>query len=246
MDADDYLSHPQPYVRDVLRWCSRGTLLDVGAGWGRNARYFADRGFVVTAVDSTPDAVARLRALSAKSGNAIVVIQRDLRSITLTTHYDVVLCTMALHFLSSEIEVAEAISLLQGATRAGGVNVVSLYTSRNPRGLKPYLAPPGTLSASYRRWSQLDYYEGPGRWHVPPAGGPRRRHYVERLTARKPAHAPRRVRGACGAGPIACLGPRPPVAQKSAVTRIMSPKRPVRGEPLRGSAGRLTALPRRP
>jgi tellurite methyltransferase len=203
MATDIYLSHPQPYVRDVLRWCNKGTLLDVGAGWGRNTRYFADRGFAVTAVDTTPDAIARLRAYSAESGHAIKVIQQDLRDLTLTTRYDVVLCTMMLHFLSTEAEVAEAISKLQEATSADGINVVSLYTSHNPPGLKPYLAAPGALVAAYRRWLQLDYYEGPGRWHVPSGGGPRRRNYLERLTARKPARGGERLRGHRKAAPPA-------------------------------------------
>jgi SAM-dependent methyltransferase len=200
MASDVYFSHPQPYVADVLQWRSHGTLLDVGAGWGRSARYFAEHGFAVTAVDHTPNAIARLRAYGAESGRAIEVIACDLRGFTPTAQYDVVLCTMVLHFLSSETEVDDAISLLQRATKLGGINVVSVYTSRNPAGLRSYLAPPGTLSRHYRTWTRLDYYEGPGRWHVPPEGGARRRHCLERLTARKPMRSSRRSRGDCGCG----------------------------------------------
>lgn len=197
MNADVYLSHPQPYVADLLRWRSDGRLLDVGAGWGRNARYFAEHGFAVTAVEHTPDAIARLQTYNASASRTIEIIASDLRGLRLTAQYDVVLCTMVLHFLSTEMEIAQAIALLQGATTAGGINVVSLYTSRNSLGLRPCLASPGTLAAAYRGWSQLDYYEGPGRWYVPPMGGSKRRHYVERMTARKSAQARHRVRDDC-------------------------------------------------
>jgi SAM-dependent methyltransferase len=199
MADSDYLLEPQPYVSDVLKWCTGGTLLDVGAGWGRNARYFAEQGFAVTAVEHNPDLLSRLRAWRSKLGCAIEVHDYDLRQLAFTPRYDVVLCTMVLHFLASKSEVTESVSLLQRATRVGGINVVSLYTSRNATGLRPYLAEPGELAARYRAWSRLDYYEGPGRWHVPRAGGSPRRYYIERITARKPGLALTRPRGECGA-----------------------------------------------
>jgi tellurite methyltransferase len=186
MAGNEYLSEPQPYVSDILKWCRGGTLLDVGAGWGRNARYFAEQGFVVTAVEHNPDSLSRLRAWRGELGCAIDVRDSDLRQLALTARYDVVLCTMVLHFLASKPEVTESVSLLQRATTVGGINVVSLYTSRNVTGLRPYLAAPGELAALYRGWSRLDYYEGLGRWHVP-----RRRTTRNRPSRGRPTRKPR-------------------------------------------------------
>jgi len=56
----------------VLRWAhliqARGTVLDLACGGGRHARWFADRGHEVTAVDRDPEAIAGLRGIPGVTG----------------------------------------------------------------------------------------------------------------------------------------------------------------------------------
>lgn len=163
-------------------------MLDLGAGWGRDARYFADHGFAVTAVDNRPAALASLQSYRAKKALRYSVISADIRDLPTSVElqsYDVVLCRMVLHFLRSRAEVASAIAAMQRMTNPSGINVVSLFTDRNPVGLRPYLAKPGELPAYYAGWRIVDSYEGLGRWLRPKPGALRTRHYVTRLTAQR-------------------------------------------------------------
>jgi 2-polyprenyl-3-methyl-5-hydroxy-6-metoxy-1,4-benzoquinol methylase len=177
------VTKPQPYVAAVLQYISKGTVLDIGAGWGRNARFFADHGFSVTAVDHSPEAVAQLASYHTRAGRSITAICADIRAFTSGATYDVVLCTMVLHFLRSRTEVAEAVGRIQAMTKPGGLNVISLFTDRNPRGLRPYLASKNELRDYYASWKLIDAYEGLGQRFLPQPSGPPTRHYASRITA---------------------------------------------------------------
>jgi SAM-dependent methyltransferase len=158
--------------------------LDLGAGFGRNARFFAEHGFVVTAVDNSPEALSSLRNL----GDRVLVIDSDIRELfplLVPRTFDVILCRMALHFLRSASEVCAAIEDMQRVTKLGGLNVVSLFTTRNPVGVRPYLMPPGELRDHYSAWKILDAYEGLSGWFQSRGGSPPVRHYVERITAQR-------------------------------------------------------------
>jgi 2-polyprenyl-3-methyl-5-hydroxy-6-metoxy-1,4-benzoquinol methylase len=88
---------PQPYVAAAPQYVKSGSMLDLGAGWGRNAQYFADHGFDVTAVDNLSEAVARLKSYRTSTGQGIKTICADIRTFTSHDTYDAVLCTMVLH-----------------------------------------------------------------------------------------------------------------------------------------------------
>jgi cyclopropane fatty-acyl-phospholipid synthase-like methyltransferase len=79
MDAEliDF-TKPQSYVAAVLQHIKTGSVLDLGAGWGRNARFFADHGFDVTAVDNSSEAVARLTSYRTPTGQAIMATCEDI------------------------------------------------------------------------------------------------------------------------------------------------------------------------
>jgi tellurite methyltransferase len=179
-------SKPQPYVEHILRYISSGEVLDLGAGWGRNTRFFTDHGFSVTAVDDDNDAIAALRKYSASSKRPVELIQEDIRDWRPDQRrYAIVLCTMVLHFLENENEVAAVLTRVQDVTKEGGINVVSVYTSRNPAGLRPYLMSPGHIVGYYRNWTLLDTYEGLGRIYCSKSSGRPTRDFVERVTAQK-------------------------------------------------------------
>lgn len=68
MHGHDPLMAPSAWV---LRWAplvrEAGTVLDVACGGGRHARYFAERGHPVDAVDRDPSAIAGLNGLAGVS-----------------------------------------------------------------------------------------------------------------------------------------------------------------------------------
>lgn len=175
---------PQPYVRNVLRYQHGGAALDVGAGWGRNARFLAANGFEVTAVDTDSEALAELDDYAERSGAPIITHVCDIRTFRPHREYDVVVCTMTLHFVTSQAEFEAALAMLKAATAPDGILVASTYTARNRPRLRPYLPPPRFLRDQFESWRVLEAYEGYGRWMKRP-DRTRTRAFVERVIARK-------------------------------------------------------------
>lgn len=175
---------PRQIVYDILKYKNSGTVLDMGAGFGRHALFLAHHGFQVTAVEIEQDRLERLRSQSENLGVSIATIQSDVAYFIPTEKYDVVLSTMVLHFLTKE-NVYEAIKVMQKCTNKDGLNVVSVYTNENPVGLRPYLFEKDELRNAYSGWEVLEYEEvlGP-EIENPKEGGPSRR-YCAKLIARK-------------------------------------------------------------
>jgi tellurite methyltransferase len=91
--------------------------LDVACGSGRNARYLAELGFAVDAVDVSDVAVAALQAAAAERGLAVDARRIDLEAEPLAVgRYDVV---VQLNYLQRDLFGA-----LGGALAPGGILVV--------------------------------------------------------------------------------------------------------------------------
>jgi 2-polyprenyl-3-methyl-5-hydroxy-6-metoxy-1,4-benzoquinol methylase len=102
-------------IRTVCRFVRGGRVLDLGAGRGRYAVAFAKRGFRVTAIDSSPGALAIIRALSRAAGVRARTVRADIaRYRPRVGFYDVVLAVMSLHFLRGP-QVRRAIDRIRHA-----------------------------------------------------------------------------------------------------------------------------------
>lgn len=177
---------PRDIVYDLLKYKTSGTVLDLGAGFGRHALFLADKGFEVTAVEIEKDRLERIESQAEKLGVRIPTIQSDVAQFVPDGSYDVILSTMVLHFLGKD-GVRQAITTMQSHTNSEGLNVVSAYTNENPTGLRPYLFASGELKKLYEGWEILEYEEALGdEIENPKDGGPSRR-YSAKLIARKPA-----------------------------------------------------------
>ncbi len=152
---------PQPYVLELLNYKTSGKLLDVGAGWGRNSLFLAKAGFQVTSLEPDADELATLKANIAEQGLAITALPTDLSTIDFENQFDVVVCTMVLHFLASSEEIVDAIGKLKKATTKNGVHIVSVL-HENTYVRRTHLFKPGELKSYYSDWKTLDHVEGPG------------------------------------------------------------------------------------
>ncbi len=72
-----------------------GKALDLGCGSGQNAIWLARRGWVVTAVDISPTAIAEARAAAAQAGVVIALENADATTWRPASRFDLVLCTFA-------------------------------------------------------------------------------------------------------------------------------------------------------
>ena len=166
---------PRQIIYDILKYKNSGTVLDLGAGFGRHSVFLSYKGFTATAVEKEEARLTRLKVNAEKLRVDITTICSSIQSFEPKEKYDVVINTMVLHYLSKN-EVPEIIKKMQQCTNSNGLNVISVYTDKNPKGLRDYLFQQKELSNFYTDWKILQYDESLGSTlENPKDGGPPRR-----------------------------------------------------------------------
>lgn len=177
---------PREIVYDILNYKSSGTVLDLGAGYGRHALFLASKGFEVSAVEKEAIQVKYFREQAAKLGIPIKIIQEDVARFIPDKQYDVVLATMVLHFLYEQ-EAIKVLRTMQNSTAPEGLNIIAVYTDKNPIGLRPYQFAMEELKSMYHGWEILRCEEFLGEEVENPYlkdGGPSRRYNGVLITKR--------------------------------------------------------------
>lgn len=125
-------SEPAVHAAGVFRAAAVSDLLELGAGHGRDAVYFARRGFTVTAADFSATALEQLRAAAGRDGVAgrVTTVVHDVREplplpdASVDAVFAHMLLCMALSTKEIQVLVAEVARVL----RPGGTFV---YTVRH-------------------------------------------------------------------------------------------------------------------
>ena len=82
---------PSRFLRDNIHLLSKGRVLDIAAGEGRNAVFFAKHGFQVDAIDISEIGLKKAIRLAGEEGILIKTIQTDLESYRIEENrYDVI------------------------------------------------------------------------------------------------------------------------------------------------------------
>jgi len=141
----------------------RGRALDLGAGEGADAIRLSLLGYEVDAVEVSPIAAKKIQIFTREAGAKVRVFPSDIRDFTPDGLYDVVICNGVLHYVEDK---APVISLMQGATCEGGINVVSLWSTYTPVPACHEIVPvycddeEGVVTGSYRSWrTEFIYFE---------------------------------------------------------------------------------------
>jgi SAM-dependent methyltransferase len=136
-----------------------GLALDVACGRGRHARWLAERGFSVRAIDRNAEAIAALRAEAARLHLAIEAAVVDLETgppPLEPDRYDVI---VVVHYLHRPLFPA-----LVAALRPGGVLVYETFTRAQAERGKPtnpaFLLEPGELGSAVQPLTILEQREG--------------------------------------------------------------------------------------
>src|ERR1700733_7865058 len=113
-DKQAFVGEPLPLVKRLTEYISKGDVLEVGAGGGRNSLYLANLGFKVTATDISSSSIKNIKKLAAKEGITLKTAVFDISEKTLAHHYDAIICTFTLHHLRT----ADAISAIKKMQRS--------------------------------------------------------------------------------------------------------------------------------
>lgn len=170
------------WLLDVIELVPVGSALDLACGNGRNTLELARRGFDVTAIDHSTEALAQLSAAAKQAALSVSCLACDLESRPplLPTDFDLVLCFFYLH--------RPLLPWLLRQVRPGGHAMLRTFSRAGdfPAGEldERFVLQPGELLAIFAGWDVLRYEEGlePSRKGGSLAG----------ILARKPAAQARR------------------------------------------------------
>lgn len=188
-------SKPTELARDLVRIVRKlpqppRTLIDLGAGEGRDSIYFARQGFRVLGVDISSVGVRKSEQRAARLGVKARFEVGDMRTYRLDHRVDVVFSSGALNNLPKRIRAAR-FEHFKANTKPGGINAM------NADVLKPYIPPysknpfatpfrSGELLGYYWDWEILDSGEGE---FVSNASGVPHRKAMDMVIARKPVRS---------------------------------------------------------
>lgn len=161
-----YPPAPRPQVLRVIEYIQSGEVLDIGAGFGNNIIPLLDHDFHITATETNSDCLTALRQLAEEHPGKLDILEQPLETLHTDIKFDLILCTMVLHFLAPE-DGRQAIGHIKSWTRPRGYNVITSYTLNNPVGLLrehgvTYFMQPHELYDAYEGWKIIEYTEEQG------------------------------------------------------------------------------------
>lgn len=135
-------------------------LIDVGAGEGRDAVFFADRGLDVYAMDVSPAGLQKARRLADERGVEITTIEADANEFEFPEPVDVVFSSGAVQFIRPEVRPRQ-FERFRRATNPGGVHAIFAFVDHPDVPPAPdttgdqYLFDRDELQGYYERWETL-------------------------------------------------------------------------------------------
>ncbi len=147
----------------ILKYKSSGSMLDCGAGDGRNSLFLAEHGFNVEAIDFSSVACEQTLHVAREKNLSLQVRIADVNTLEIAHVYDVVLCAFILQHLKRD-EAVSFIKKIKSHTASHGINVIGAQTMngdffrRFPE-TENFFDTLNDIKKMYRDWEILEYYK---------------------------------------------------------------------------------------
>lgn len=177
-------TEPTTFARRLADMLPGGRVLDLGCGEGRDAVFFAARGFRVTGVDVSAAGIGKARRLARAAGVRVRWVVADMGRYLPRGPYDLVFSCGAVHYLPRPVR-DRIFPRWQAVTRPGGLHGHIVFTDREVYVEKGEIVEyfrPGEIRNYYGDWEVLEYEESA---IACAQDGTPHRHSVARLIARR-------------------------------------------------------------
>ena len=162
-EKNPFGSEPSLFIKNYLSDFPKDKpILDLGSGDGRNAIFLAQKGFDVTCVDISKEALGKLteKAKELRVQSKIKTIITDIAQFKFETSYGLIICYTILHFLL-DADARRIIQDMQRFTLPNGLNIVTDFVGDGPlkRANENFWLEESELKLLYKDWKTLYYKE---------------------------------------------------------------------------------------
>lgn len=134
-------------------------LLDIGCGEGKDAVFFAQNGYEVSAFDISAAGVEKTKALAEKRRVQVHVFQANLMDFRLETAFDVIFSSGVLQYILPERRAALMENYI-GSTNEGGIHAMNVFVD------KPFIAPPPEKEPIFFPWRSGELFLSYTSWEI--------------------------------------------------------------------------------
>lgn len=188
---DSFWGPPCTVYSELCKRLPRGgKVLDAGCGDGRHSVMFAQLGFTVIAVDSSRDAIARLKRFATDRGVTVTTVLQDISAFNIdSAEYDLVIAHGLLHLLRPD-DAYKLVDRFKSGTRPGGYNVAVVLTDNVlvPARIRKYIKTSFADGELVRLYGDWDIVSSESYTTAPTDRIPYTRH-LNRIVARRVQNA---------------------------------------------------------
>lgn len=181
---------PSGFVGKILELIRIGSVIDIGAGNGRNSIFLAKNGFKVKAVDNAEVALRLLEKIAGSENLSIETGLIDLNfHIPEVSDFDAIVISFVLHHINNQ-RALEILNKLKLDSKPGSFHVISTFTSEGdfyklPKSKTLFYPHPGELKEIYKDWEILFYDEKVSNAHAKKEDGSPMQNLSSHILAKK-------------------------------------------------------------
>jgi tellurite methyltransferase len=150
---------PTPLLRSAIENLKAGRALDIACGVGRHAIFLAERGWEVTAVDSSRVGIEILQRRAREVGVTVDARVADLERSEFQIEPDAYDLTCVFYYLQHDL-----FPRIREGVKSGGILVAAIHLNDEKPEAQPsnpaFLLKPGELREEFRDWEIHYYHEG--------------------------------------------------------------------------------------